>query len=169
MRQGCILSPLLYSIFVNELAVELKATGLGASIDAAGAYRLCVLLYADDIVLLTDSLIDLESLMGVVAGYARRWRFEVNHAKYGAMRFNLNGRGLPNAPPPLLGSAPVPWVALYKYLGVELSNAPGHPFLSFRKRMLSGARARSARIAAMGMFSGKLPVALGVQVYQALV
>lgn len=169
VRQGCILSPLLYSIFINELAVELKASGLGATIDAAGAHKLCVLLYADDIVLLSDALSDLESLMRIVAAYARKWRFEVNHAKCGAMRFNLSGRALPIAPPPMMGGTPVPWVASYKYLGVELSNSPGHPFLSFRKRMLGGARARSARIAAMGMFSGKLPVPLGVQVYQALV
>ena len=47
VRQGCILSPLLYSIFINDLAVELRNHPGGARIDAAGTHLLTVLLYAD--------------------------------------------------------------------------------------------------------------------------
>ena len=53
VRQGCILSPVLYSIFINDLAVTLKQRPeCGVPI---GPGRLVVLLYADDIVLLSES------------------------------------------------------------------------------------------------------------------
>lgn len=168
VRQGCILSPLLYSIFINGLAVALKQRGLGARIDAAGSSLLCVLLYADDIALLAESEEEMQQLLDVVAEYARRWRFEINHSKCGAVRFNRSGAELPTSVL-TLGGVPIPWVHSYKYLGVELRGAPGRPFHSFRSRMLSAAQSAAGQIAAMGMHSGKLPVPLGVQVYQALV
>lgn len=168
VRQGCILSPLLYSIFINGLAVALKQRGLGARIDVAGSFLLCVLLYADDIALLAESEEEMQQLLDVVAEYARRWRFEINHSKCGAVRFNRKGAEVPSSAL-LLGGVPIPWVRSYKYLGVELCGSPGRPFHSFRCRMLSAAQSAAGQIAAMGMHSGKLPVPLGVQVYQALV
>ena len=169
VRQGCILSPLLYSIFINGLAVLLKAQGIGAGIDAAGERKLCVLLYADDIVLLADDADDLEELMDCVREYAHMWRFDVNHAKCGAMRFNVAGCKLPSTPPLPIGDKRIPWISVYKYLGVELRNGPGRPYKLYHRRMLAAARGAAGRIAGMGMYSGKLPVPLGVQVYQALV
>ena len=49
VRQGCVLSPLLYALFINGLVHELNALGLGLEI---GGTLVCALLYADDIVLL---------------------------------------------------------------------------------------------------------------------
>lgn len=169
VRQGCILSPLLYSIFINGLALLLKAQGLGAAVDAAGTRRICVLLYADDIVLLAEDASDLEELMDTVREYAHMWRFDVNHAKCGAMRFNVSGCKLPSSPPLSIGLKSIPWIAAYKYLGVELRNGPGRPYRLFHQRMLAGARGAAGRIAGMGMYSGKLTVPLGVQVYHSLV
>jgi len=168
VRQGCILSPLLYSLFINGLAVELKAQRLGASIDKDGASKLCVLLYADDIVLLADSEADLSALMGVVHAYSRCWRFQVNHAKCGLLRFNVAG-AVPPTSVLTLGDKPIAWLDGYKYLGVDLRAAPGRPYRLFHQRMLAGATKAAGCIAGMGMQSGKLPVPLGVQVYQALV
>jgi hypothetical protein len=66
-----------------------------------------------------------------------------------------------------MGGVIVPWVTIYKYLGVELHN--GVPFRHYRKRALASATCAGHRVAAMGMYSGKLSVPLGVLVYQALV
>ncbi|MDR3741936.1 MAG: reverse transcriptase family protein [Terracidiphilus sp.] len=168
VRQGCILSPLLYSIFINGLALELKASGLGALIDRDGKHKLCVLLYADDIVLLGETAAELQALLHIVGAYARRWRFLFNHTKSGGMRFNRSGAGLPTSAI-MLDGTPIPWVRCYRYLGVELSNTPGHPYRAFRCRMLASANSAAGQISAMGLYSGKLSVPLGVQVYQALV
>jgi hypothetical protein len=51
VRQGCVLSPTLFNIFINDLIVQVKKAGLGVRIDKE---RLAALLYADDIVLLAE-------------------------------------------------------------------------------------------------------------------
>ena len=48
VRQGCVMSPILFSLFINGLARELKEQGQGVDI---GGRRVQMLLYADDIVL----------------------------------------------------------------------------------------------------------------------
>jgi hypothetical protein len=190
VRQGCVLSPLLYSLFINGLALELRAAGakfrLGAAIDPERsedeAERICQLLYADDIVLLAESEADLQALMRIVGAYAARWRFEINPTKSACVRFNRTGATVPDSPmwigpdseadSEFASTAPaqlVPWSSCYRYLGVELPCSPGRPFALFRRRMLASATSAAGQLAAMGLKSGKLPVPLGVQVYRALV
>ena len=60
LRQGCSLSPLLFNIFINVLALEIKACGKGVKIDDD---TVGILLYADDIVLLADNEKDLQDNM----------------------------------------------------------------------------------------------------------
>ena len=43
VRQGCVISPLLFDIFIDGLAREMKALGLGV---AAGGSRLSLLMYS---------------------------------------------------------------------------------------------------------------------------
>lgn len=121
VRQGCVLSPMLYSLFLNDLARRLKKMGdergIGVPVDNSG--RLTLLLYADDIVLLSDSADGLQLLMQEVHEYSRQWRFSVNHAKCGLMCFKPSGLPKPMRPLPL-GPSVVQWVTQYKYLGVEL-------------------------------------------------
>ena len=52
VRQGDTLSPILFSLFINELAVGVKNLNLGIDI---GGKKLSILLYANDIVLMSES------------------------------------------------------------------------------------------------------------------
>jgi hypothetical protein len=167
VRQGCILSPLLYSLWINDLAVLLKRAPHGG-VPLGHGTRLTVLLYADDIVLLSEDEAgqSLSELMGIVHTYARRWRFEINHGKCGLMCFRPSGSALPTSVL-CIGTAAVSWVSMYKYLGVELHG--GVPFTVFRKRMLLSAQRASNAVSGMGLYSGKLGVPLGDQVYKAMV
>ena len=80
VRQGCVLSPLLYAIFINGLVREINALNLGIDINEKGQ-KLSTLLYADDIVLITDSRPKLQQMLDSVANYAKKWRFELNPKK----------------------------------------------------------------------------------------
>jgi hypothetical protein len=47
LKQGCPLSPLLFNLYINDLALKLKATGSGVDIDDE---NVPTLLYANAIV-----------------------------------------------------------------------------------------------------------------------
>ena len=165
VRQGCILSPLLYSMFINDLAVQLKAT-VGCGADLGDGSRLSVLLYADDIVLIAEDEAQLSELMDAIHRYSRLWRFDINHGKCGLMRFLPSGSALPTSEL-RIGDRVIQWVAQYKYLGVELH--AGVPFRLFTARAEASASRAANAVSAMGMWSGKLPATLGDRVYKAMV
>ena len=73
VKQGSVLSPWLYSMYINGLIKELKARRLG--IDREGEW-VGVVAYADDIALVAQSKEELEAMLRVCEQYARRRRFE---------------------------------------------------------------------------------------------
>ena len=84
-----MLSPLLYSLFVDNLLLELTASGYGAFID--GLY--CdALIYADDLVLIAASQSDLQALLDITAAYATRWHYTFNAAKSFVLVFGQSTR-----------------------------------------------------------------------------
>ena len=60
LRQGCILSPILFNLYINYLVLYLKSFGKG--IKCNDDY-ICTLLYADDVVLLAETEQDLQVLL----------------------------------------------------------------------------------------------------------
>lgn len=52
VKQGDILSPTLFALFENDLALQIKDANLGVLLDGT---KLGILLYADDIILLSES------------------------------------------------------------------------------------------------------------------
>ncbi len=166
VRQGCILSPLLYSIFINDAAVLLKEQHSAAGVPLGPGQRLVLLLYADDIVLLSESEAGVAALMSALHAYSVRWRFDINHGKCGLMCFRWQGSRLPTSEV-RLGEQTVAWVSSYRYLGIDLHC--GVAFKQYRKRALLSAHRAANAVSAMGLYSGKLGVPLGVQVYKAMV
>ena len=73
VRQGCVMSPILFSLFVNGLAREIKAVGKGVQV---GRQKVQLLLYADDIVLISDTHKDLQSMLDCVTEYSRNGDLE---------------------------------------------------------------------------------------------
>ena len=67
LRQGCVLSPLLFLIFINDLIKELKDSGIGVTV---GKITLNNLVFADDIVLITNTGAKLQTLLTIAGKYA---------------------------------------------------------------------------------------------------
>ena len=86
VRQGCLLSPLLFSLYINDL-VECLENG-GAHGVSLWDIRLCAMLYADDLILLAESENDLELQMEILGKYKIEWNMEINPKKSKVMIFN---------------------------------------------------------------------------------
>ena len=87
VAQGAPESPWLYSNFINGLAEELVALGMGVLV---GETRIPLLLYADDVVMLASNVQELRRMNEVATQYAFKHRFRFNGKKSAVMAFNAN-------------------------------------------------------------------------------
>ena len=69
VKQGAVISPLLFSIYIDNLFTELKQLGLGSHVGPtfAGAFG-----YADDVALIAPSIYALKKMISVCESYAER-------------------------------------------------------------------------------------------------
>ena len=80
VAQGCSLSPMLFSAFINDLLKEVEEAGIGV--------QLCndrSMTGADDFVGVSDSRENLQKLIEVVHNYCNRWRLKANVSKSAVM------------------------------------------------------------------------------------
>ena len=129
VRQGCVMSPILFSLFINGLAKKINAETKGIKV---GERRVRLLLYADDIVLLAESAKDLQKMLDIVTQYSRQWRFRVNPKK-GKSEVMLFGRKPRNKDRKWkLAGVEIGETSMYKYLGIELRS--GLNFTHYKAR-----------------------------------
>ena len=82
LRQGCILSPLLFSLYINSLVEKLRGAGVGVE---CGGQKVAALLYADDAVLMAEDENQVKRGLKVLEEWCREWGVEVNVEKSGVM------------------------------------------------------------------------------------
>ena len=92
VKQGDCISATLFAIFINDLAEEIKQTGVGlnlnlnvANVNLDESLLMNILMYADDIVLLTEKETDMQFLLHLVEIWCSKWRLEVNLTKTNIM------------------------------------------------------------------------------------
>jgi hypothetical protein len=85
VAQGCSLSPILFSVFIDELLTEVEQAGLGIQI--SDGRRIGGMLFADDFVGVSDSEEDLQKLIDVVHAYCQKWRLKANVSKSAVVVF----------------------------------------------------------------------------------
>ena len=118
LRQGCILSPILFAIFIDGLAREIKAAKTGPTL---GKLRINVLLFADDLVLIADSEKELQYLLDIAFNYSVKWRFRFNVAKSKVVVFK-GGKNEQRVRTFFLGLQELERVEIIKYLGVDFES-----------------------------------------------
>ena len=67
VRQGAVSSPILFGLYVDRLIKELRESGIGCQI---GSFYYGVMLYADDIILLSPSWLGLQTMINICQKFA---------------------------------------------------------------------------------------------------
>jgi len=118
LKQGEILSPLLFSLFINELATDLMENGRhGILLDIV---ELFILLFADDVALLSYTPVGLQHQLNLLGKNADCFEMSVNLDKSSIVVFR-NGGYLAKCEKWYYKGSRLEVVNAYKYLGVWLS------------------------------------------------
>lgn len=125
VRQGENLSPFLFALYLNDLEYYLRTNNVNG-IDCTLAtdeifmfFKLFVLLYADDTVLLAETSEDLQHALNIFEQFCRNWKLTVNTEKTKIMVFGRGRRS--NSLKFFFDNTPIEIVENFKYLGVILS------------------------------------------------
>jgi hypothetical protein len=87
VRQGENLSPFLFSIFLNDLGNYFETSGLPGieckvnHMDISILFKLFIILYADDTVLMSNKSDDLQKSLNIFENYCDKWKLTVNIPK----------------------------------------------------------------------------------------
>ena len=114
VKQGCVLSPLLFNIFLSDLP-ELLTSPECRPVRLANSECLGGLFWADDVIMLSESDEGLSEMLTKLGNYSRQNYIEINISKTKAMVFNKSGRFYRNAYK--LGEGFISSTNTYKYLG----------------------------------------------------
>ena len=89
LKQGCILSPTLFSVYINDLVDMFDSTCDPVALQNR---KLSCLLYADGIVLLSETANGLQNCIDKLEYFCKKWNLSVNLNKTNVLIFNKAGR-----------------------------------------------------------------------------
>ena len=124
VRQGDTLSPIIFALFINDLAENVKKANLGVPISNTGD-QMSILLYADDLVFVSPNWESAQKQLDILTCWCRRWGMVVNHTKSQVIHARnhqrpLCGRDL------VLCERELLYVPSYKYLGCWIHKFSNH-------------------------------------------
>ena len=113
-RQGSVLSPYLFNVYIDELSDRLKSTGIGCNLNNVCFNHLC---YADDSVLIATSPRALQVLMDVSFQFSFDFHLKYNLKKTKCLYVPSSFRKNLTSPPFYLNGSLVKNVFSQSYLG----------------------------------------------------
>ena len=120
LRQGCVLSPILFSAYVNDLMEELRREHVGIEVEDI---QIPGLMFADDIVVFAESEVQLNRALEVVNKWCCKWKMKINVGKSGVIHFRDKRRIKRCKEVFRIGGEVIQMVAEYKYLGVIIDES----------------------------------------------
>ena len=115
VKQGGVLSPILFAIYIDELLIKLKKSSLGCYI---GDTFIGALGYADDITLISPSVKGLNEMIKNCESFAEQYYITFNERKTVAVKFGNNSNSECHI---ILNGQRVPWKDETKQLGNIIS------------------------------------------------
>ena len=120
LKQGCKCSPLLFSIIVNILALEVKKKSKHGVQLMPNTSDVVILLFADDIALMSDTVVGLQHQLNNLCTFAHSLGLVVNVQKSKTMVFRGGGH-IAAHERWYIGDEKLETVNEYKYLGMTFS------------------------------------------------
>jgi hypothetical protein len=120
VKQGGVLSPILFTMYIDKLLINLQKSGIGCCIDNIYVGALA---YADDITLLCPSIRGLNKMLGICSQYASENDIIFNAKKTLCIKF---GGLISNYEHVIFNNVEIAWCDTVKHLGniinVNLTN-----------------------------------------------
>lgn len=110
VKQGGIISPYLFNAFIDDLIMECTQMNIGGLV---GSLNVSIIVYADDIILISPSNDQLQRLLNACAEYGNKWKIKFNPSKSIVVSF---GSGISNKF--YLNDLKLKKEKSFKYLGV---------------------------------------------------
>ena len=89
LKQGCLLSPVLLNLYVNNIADDMRMEGKGVKV---GDITISLLMYADDLVILAPDVDSLQCLLDFLNIWCVKWRLQINQDKSQIVHFRNQSR-----------------------------------------------------------------------------
>ena len=118
VRQGGVLSPILFCIYVDDALSKLNDTDFGCCIRG---FFINAVMYADDILLMSSSLHLIQSLVNLCEKAFLKINLKFNVSKSAALRIGARHKFVIPELSDLSGT-PIQWVTQFKYLGVVVKH-----------------------------------------------
>ena len=120
VRQGGVLSPLLFDVYVNELSELLNKSGIGGNLGGTIIYHM---LYADDICIVSLSSSGLQHLLNICSDYCERHDLTFNAKISMCMYFSTSINKHCGLAVIYLGNCECQFVNEVKYLGIMIHSS----------------------------------------------
>ena len=121
VRQGCILSPVFFIFFINELVTEIYNECHHGVFVSREIVDIMLLLFADDVALFSYFVAGLQKQLNVLHTFCIKWGLQVNLEKTNVIVFR-NGGIVSKHERWIYGGITLKTVSYYKYLGLMMSS-----------------------------------------------